>query len=47
MIMNQLTAEIQVALENHIDNNLQKKKNKEATFVQQAIVMAQGSKQDW
>ena len=42
---NHLTADIGVALKKHIRNNLQKKKNKEVTFVQQTIVIAQGSKQ--
>ena len=42
---NKLTADIEIALERNIGNNLQKKKNKEATFVQQTIVIAQGSKQ--
>ena len=40
-----LPANLGVALKDHIKNNLQKKKNEEATFVQQTIAIAQGSKQ--
>ena len=42
---NRLTADIEIALKNHIRNNLLRNKNREVTFVQKTIVIAQGSKQ--